>query len=72
MDKRGRITVPKDARERLGLRAGAVLSWQVEGNRLVLTGGERSQLSGEKLVERMRGSATTRMSTDEILQLTRG
>ena len=32
----------------------------------------RSETNGERIVRRLRGSATTQMTTDEILALTRG
>ena len=72
MDSRGRITVPKAVRERLGLLPGSVLAWHVEGDRLVLANGTTARRSGRAVVERMRGAATVRTSTDEVLRLTRG
>jgi AbrB family looped-hinge helix DNA binding protein len=36
MDKRGRITVPQEVRQRLGLAAGDQVEFVVEGDRIIL------------------------------------
>ena len=68
---KGQVTIPIDVRERLGLLAGSEVEFDVVGNaariRKVRTGAGR----GRRLVERMRGRGSVRMTTDEILRLTR-
>ncbi|WP_022927768.1 AbrB/MazE/SpoVT family DNA-binding domain-containing protein [Patulibacter americanus] len=67
---KGQVTIPLEVRRRLGIEPGSEVDFRVdaEGARLVRrTGGD-----GEALVSGMRGRATTRMTTDELLALTRG
>jgi len=67
---KGQVTIPQDVRRRLGIVPGSEVDFRVDehGVRLVrLSGGE-----GRDLAARMRGRATVRMSTEEILAHTRG
>jgi AbrB family looped-hinge helix DNA binding protein len=66
----GQITIPLEIRQQLGLLPGAEVEFEVVDNRLVLR--RKSHLSsGEQLVGLMRGRATLRLSTDEIMTMTR-
>ncbi len=68
---KGQVTIPQAVRERLGLLPGTTVEFEVEGDtaRVVkLAGGGR----GPSLIERMRGTATSRLTTDQIMALTRG
>jgi AbrB family looped-hinge helix DNA binding protein len=68
---KGQVTIPQEVRDRLGLLPHTEVQFRVEGGVAVLQkvndGGDR----GRALVRRMRGTGTTRMTTDEILALTR-
>ena len=71
---KGQVTIPIEIRERLGLLPNSEVEFVVEGNavrirkaRLITRPGR-----GRSIVERMRGRATSRLGTDEILALTRG
>jgi AbrB family looped-hinge helix DNA binding protein len=68
---KGQVTIPLEVRERLNLLPHTEVRFRVEGHTAVLEkvrgGGER----GASLIARMRGSATLRMTTDQILALTR-
>ena len=67
---KGQVTIPRDVRKRLGITPGSEVDFQVdeEGVRLV-----RARTSkGKAAVERMIGRGTVKMSTDEIMALTRG
>ena len=69
---KGQVTIPQPIRRRLGLLADTEVQFKVVGNaveiRKVAQGGRR----GRALLARMRGKATTTMTTDEIMALTRG
>jgi AbrB family looped-hinge helix DNA binding protein len=68
---KGQVTVPQEIRDRLGLQPGAQVEFVVDGDtvRLVkVDGGAR----GRTLIAHMRGKATSRLTTDEIIALTRG
>lgn len=70
---KGQVTIPRNVRQKLGIFPQTEVEFVVEGNTVVLrtvTAGEASR--GKRLVETMRGRATVRMTTDEIMALTRG
>lgn len=68
---KGQVTIPKDMRDRFGLQPETEVEFVAEGNALRLVHASGSQ-QGRKLVKKMRGMATSGMSTDEIMALTRG
>jgi len=68
---KGQVTIPQGIREKTGMLPGCEVEFVEEEGQLILRkldGPSR----GEALIELMRGKATVRMSTDEILALTRG
>jgi len=69
---KGQITIPQEVRERHGMLPGTEVEFIDDGRqvRIVKAKGKRSR--GKALVERMRGRAQTRLTTDEILAMTRG
>lgn len=66
----GQITIPRDVREQLGLLPGTEIELEVMGDILQLRKKPPSE-PGSSLIQMMRGKATSRLRTDEILQLTR-
>lgn len=69
---KGQVTIPKPIRERLGIKPGMKVDFRIEPDGtaiLHVEGG--AQLSASRF-EKLRGIAPTRMSTDEIMALTRG
>jgi hypothetical protein len=56
----------------MGLLPHSEVEFVVEGNVVVLRKVASTQGRGKKVVDRMRGRATVRMSTDDIMALTRG
>lgn len=60
MTSRGRVTIPREIRDAPGIGPSSTVEFMREGGRV------------RPLVARMRGRAGTRMSTDEIMALTRG
>lgn len=69
--EKGQVTVPVAMREALGLHPGSTVVFEQRGSELVLrkTGdGGR----GDELVARLAGRSRSGMTTDEIMQLTRG
>jgi AbrB family looped-hinge helix DNA binding protein len=67
----GRVTIPIEIREQLGLLPGTEVAFEVEGDAVRLTRSERAPVFGRTIVERLRGRATSGLSTDEIMALTR-
>lgn len=69
---KGQITIPVEIRERTGLLPNTEVRFEVEGNDVRIVREEKSARGrGQRLLERMRGRATSRMSTEEIMALTR-
>ncbi|MCX6549852.1 MAG: AbrB/MazE/SpoVT family DNA-binding domain-containing protein [Acidobacteria bacterium] len=75
LTSKGQVTIPQEIREALGLLPGTSVTFDIVGEsvRIRKAGGQRR---GAALVERMRavgrGAAGPRLTTDEILALTRG
>jgi len=72
---KGQVTIPVEIREKLGLLPDSEVEFEVVGQtvriRKIRPGKARST-RGKSLVNRLRGQGSVRMSTDEILDLTRG
>jgi AbrB family looped-hinge helix DNA binding protein len=69
---KGQVTIPIEIRERVGLLPHTEVRFEVEGNAVKILREEKSSGGrGERLLERMRGRATSGMSTEEIMALTR-
>ncbi|HSC29127.1 MAG TPA: AbrB/MazE/SpoVT family DNA-binding domain-containing protein [Vicinamibacterales bacterium] len=75
LTSKGQVTIPQEIRERLGLLPGTAVVFDVVGDSVRIRRAER-QGRGEALVARMRAvgkrAARPRLSTDEIMALTRG
>ena len=69
---KGQVTIPLEIREQLSIHPGTDVEFVVEGNAVKLVPAKRNQARGKRVVERLRGRATVRMTTDEIIALTRG
>ena len=70
---KGQVTVPQHIRERLGLLPNTDVDWELKEGAAVLKKAAVGDLRrGRALIEHMRGRGTVRMSTDEIMALTRG
>ena len=69
---KGQVTIPKEVRDKMGLLPHSEVEFVVDGNVVVLRKVENTNGRGKKVIDRMRGRATVRMSTDEIMALTRG
>lgn len=69
---KGQVTIPQVFREKLGLLPETEVEFEIAGKTLVLRKAKEPSLRGQRLVTRMRGAATARMTTDQIMALTRG
>ena len=68
---KGQVTIPQEIRERLRLLPHTEVEFEVRDNVVVLKKAEIPR-RGRRVVEHLRGRGDVRMSTDEILALTRG
>lgn len=69
---KGQVTIPIDVRERLGLLPDTEVRFRVRGKVAILEKVTGATRRGTDAVERLRGRGTVKMTTDEILALTRG
>ena len=69
---KGQVTIPRNVRQRLGIFPQSEVEFVVEGNSVILRTVVGEDSRGKRLVEALRGRATVRMTTDEIMAFTRG
>jgi AbrB family looped-hinge helix DNA binding protein len=70
---KGQVTIPKEIREKAGLLPGADVEFKLSrGEVRIVRSSARPLTRGEQIVRRLRGTASLRMSTDELMKLTRG
>ena len=79
LNSKGQVTIPADlrhrhglTRHRHGLTEGDELDVVEQDGVLCIVHRTPVQTRGARLVHRMRGQATTEMSTDELMELLRG
>jgi AbrB family looped-hinge helix DNA binding protein len=69
---KGQVTIPIAIRERTGLLPNTDVRFEVEGNAVRIFRQEGPAGSrGQRLLARLRGRATSGLSTEEIMALTR-
>jgi len=73
MTTKGQVTVPKAVRDYLGLKAGSAVTFErLTSGEVVLCPAKRPPKARRSLFAKLRGRASQRMSTEEIMALTRG
>ena len=68
---KGQVTIPMYIREKLGITPATEVDFVEEGNRVFLVK-RKGQKSAIRKFKKLRGIATVKMTTDEIMALTRG
>ena len=69
---KGQVTIPIEIRERLGLLPWTEVEFNVvDGGAVRLTRAKDAPGRGRSIVDRLRGRATSGLSTEEIMALTR-
>lgn len=69
---KGQVTIPIQIREQLGLLPNTEVAFQVDGDAVRIVRTRTRQGRGRSIVANLRGRGTTVMTTDEIMELTRG
>ena len=72
---KGQVTIPQEIRNRLGLLPHTEVEFELAGDHARIRKARRppgESVRGRVALEVLRGTADTRMRTDEILALTRG
>jgi len=73
LTSKGQVTIPKPLREYLGLKAGSSVTFErLENGGVVLRPAKTRAARPTTAFVKLRGRATLRMSTEDILALTRG
>jgi len=73
LTSKGQVTVPKKIRDYLGLKPGAAVTFERLGSGdIALRAARPSRKVHASKFAKLRGRATVRMNTEEILALTRG
>jgi AbrB family looped-hinge helix DNA binding protein len=69
--RKGQVTIPKRVREYLGIAPGSVVEFEVAGDgRVVLV--KQGAPAGPSRFEKVRGAATTKLTTDDLMAMLRG
>lgn len=70
---KGQVTIPADIREKAGLLPDTEVEFEYDGKTVTIVKARKASKEGRgaKIVAHMRGRATLKMSTDQILALTR-
>jgi AbrB family looped-hinge helix DNA binding protein len=69
---KGQVTIPQEIRDALGLLPHADVEFELDGDSARLRKARTSRGRGSALLARIRGTAPSGLSTDEIMKLTRG
>lgn len=67
---KGQVTIPLKIREKLGITPSTEVDFIEEGNRVILMK-RKDQDGAVQKFKKLRGIATVKMTTDEIMKLTR-
>lgn len=71
---KGQVTIPTAIREKLGILPHSEVAFELQGSTAFLrkVPAKRPRGRGAKVVEKLKGTASVKMTTDEILALMRG
>ena len=69
---KGQVTIPIEIRAQAGLLPNTDVTFELRDGDILLKKTPGQATRGQKLVEQMKGKATIRMTTEEIMALTRG
>ena len=70
LNSKGQVTIPADLRHKHGLREGDEIDVVEHDGSLRIVRSEQGASRGRRIVSRLR--ATVKLSTDEVMRLTRG
>ena len=71
---KGQVTIPKEIRDRHGLLPGTEVEFVTKGGAVTVRKLEGGRTRGQEIVEHLKraGGGDIKMSTEEIMRLTRG
>jgi AbrB family looped-hinge helix DNA binding protein len=70
---KGQVTIPQEIREQAGLLPHTEVEFVYDGKvvQIVRARGSKKKSRGDRLVEHMRGRGTIKLTTDQIMAMTR-
>lgn len=68
---KGQVTIPIEIREKLGLMPGSEVEFEIQGNAVRIVKARAGGGRGQRVVDQLRGKGAVKMTTDQILALTR-
>ena len=71
LNSKGQVTIPAELRHRHGLQEGDEVEVVEDGDTLRIVQSMSGETRGARIVNRMLGSATTKLTTDELMSLLR-
>ncbi|MEA3279417.1 MAG: AbrB/MazE/SpoVT family DNA-binding domain-containing protein [Thermodesulfobacteriota bacterium] len=69
---KGQVTIPIDIREKAGILPNMDVEFEIINNKVFLIKAKKQPKRGRELIKQMQGRGTVKMTTDEIMALTRG
>ncbi|MCK5841547.1 MAG: AbrB/MazE/SpoVT family DNA-binding domain-containing protein [Candidatus Sabulitectum sp.] len=67
---KGQVTIPKNIREELGIKPETDIDFREDNGKFYIVRISKPKITGK--FNKLRGIATAKMTTDEIMSLTRG
>lgn len=71
VSEKGQVTIPKDLRDALGIGSGTEVEFERHQDTIVVRKADAGPTRGQQLADRLRGRGDVRLTTDEIMALTR-
>ena len=69
---KGQVTIPAHIREKAGLLPETEVEFALERGKVIVRKKADSPRRGRRLVDTLKGAGNVRMTTDQIMSLTRG
>ena len=69
---KGQVTIPQEIREKAGLLPGTEVRFRLRGGKVLLEKDASGGARGRRLLAALSGKGDVRLSTDQIMALTRG
>ena len=69
--RKGQVTIPLAVRRKVGILPDTDVEFAVRGNTVILKKASGKGRRGTRLIQTMRGRATSGLTTDQIMALTR-
>jgi antitoxin PrlF len=69
---KGQVTIPQEIREKAGLLPHTEVEFGIQDRTVTIRKARLTRSRGRRVVQALRGTATVKLTTDQIMALTRG